>query len=94
MKNTSPIAFNPKPQTAGGLALVAKYGSAHMSQIGKRGYQTTVERYFDGDRKAANEWLAKMGRFVADAGYRKLGLGKFPNPGPHPAHQEGSDVST
>jgi hypothetical protein len=87
-----PIAFNPKPQAAGGLAVVAKYGPAHMSQIGKRGYQTTVIRYFDGDRQAANEWLAAKGAFVTDEGYRKMGLGKFRDPGPHPAHQEALDA--
>lgn len=87
MDNHSPIAFNPKPQAAGGLGLVAKRGSEWMSQIGKRGYETTVARYFDGDRKAANEWLAATGRWAIDREITSYGR-KFPNPGPHPAHQE------
>lgn len=86
-QNHTPTAFNARPQTAGGLAVVAKYGPEHMAEIGRKGYEATVKKYFSGDRNAANEWLAAKGRFVADEGYRKLGLGKFRDPGPHPAHE-------
>lgn len=58
-----------------------------MSRIGKRGYQTTVARYFDGDRQAANEWLAKTGRWAIDREVTTYGR-KFPSPGPHPAHNQ------
>jgi len=81
-----PIAFNPRPQAAGGLATYAKYGSDHFRQIGRRGYESMVERHFDGDQDAANAWLAAKGRYVADETYRRWGLGKFADPGPHPAH--------
>lgn len=84
----TPTAFNPSPQTAGGLAVVAKYGTDHMSKIGRKGYETTVRRHFDGDYEAANRWLAAKGRFVTDEGYRRLGLGKFRDPGPHPGQKE------
>lgn len=81
------IAFNPRPQAAGGLATYAKYGSDHMRRIGRRGYQSMVNRHFNGDQDAANKWLAAKGQYVADATYRRWGLGKFQDPGPHPAHR-------
>lgn len=75
---------NLTPQAAGGLAVVEKYGREYMAEIGRRGYQTTVDRYFNGDRQAANEWLTKRAHYVCDEGYRSLGLGKFVDPGVHP----------
>lgn len=83
-----PVAFNPAPQTAGGLAVVAKYGAEHMAEIGRKGYEATVQKHFNGDREAANRWLAAKGQFIIDEGYRALGLGKFRDPGPHPAHHQ------
>ena len=70
----------------GGLAVVEKYGRKHMAQIGALGYQATVNKHFDGDANAANTWLSKKGRYVADkdATYGPV----FEDPGPHPAHKE------
>jgi hypothetical protein len=81
-----PIAFNRRPQAAGGLAVYAKYGPDHMRRIGRRGYENMVKRHFSGDTEAANRWLASKGRYVGDETYRRRGLGKFADPGPHPAH--------
>jgi len=80
--------MSDKPQAAGGVATATKYGSDYMAEIGRRGYETTVQRYFNGDHQAANEWLARKGQFTADEGYRRLGLGKFFDPGPHPAQEQ------
>ena len=69
----------------GGRAVVAKYGRQHMATIGRRGYEATVNRHFNGDEQAANQWLAKKGRYAAD---KDVTYGQvFPDPGPHPAHQ-------
>lgn len=68
----------------GGLAVVAKYGRAHMRVIGKRGYQAVVNKYFDGDAEAANKWLAEKGHYAAD---KDVSYGSvFQDPGPHPAY--------
>lgn len=45
----------------GGRATVNKYGRAHMSEIGKRGYMVTVCRYFLGNDHLHNHWLAQAG---------------------------------
>ncbi len=55
------------------------------------GFQAMCDRWFQGDRKAATEWLVKKGQFVTDTPYRADGLGKFRDPGPHPAHRAQSD---
>lgn len=83
----TPIAFNPAPQAAGGLAVYNKYGREHMRRLGRRGYRAMVERHFDGDQAAANKWLAAKGQYSGDETYRRWGLSKFADPGPHPAHQ-------
>jgi general stress protein YciG len=81
----------PTPQQLGGQAVVKKYGPEYMREIGRRGYETTVQRYFGGDRDAANEWLARRGHYVCDEGYRRLGLGKFRDPGVHPCQASIAD---
>lgn len=83
-----PKAFNVKPQTAGGLAVYNKYGRSYMAEIGRKGYEVTVEKHFDGDRDKANRWLTQKAHYVNDEDYRRRGFGKFRDPGPHPAHQE------
>lgn len=40
----------------GGLATLARHGTTHMAQIGKRGFAAYAERCHGGNRKAA--WLA------------------------------------
>jgi len=73
----------------GGKALVEKYGRAHMSDIGKVGFQATTDRYFGGDRRAHLDWLVRTGRFVCDRdlSYHKPEL--YGTPGPHPAWFQG-----
>lgn len=77
---------NLTPQQLGGRAVVAKYGRDHMSRIGKKGFQTTVDRWFGGDRDAACAWLTAKGLYVGDRQYARLGFNYFRDPGPHPAH--------
>lgn len=77
-------AFNGKPQTAGGLALVRKYGRDHMKRIGRKGYEATVNKHFNGDFEAANHWLSRRGLYEQD---KDVSYGTvFRDPGPHPAH--------
>ncbi len=42
---------------AGGRATVKKHGRQWMAEIGRRGFATFTERYFDGDKAAATAWL-------------------------------------
>jgi hypothetical protein len=72
----------------GGQAVYKKYGSDYMSEIGARGYETTVQRHFGGDYEAANRWLHKTGTAVVDESPNPLHRQKFFRPGPHPAHQD------
>lgn len=55
-------------------------------QLGKKGFQTTVDRWFGGDRDAACAWLTAKGLYVGDRQYARLGFNYFRDPGPHPAH--------
>ena len=36
---------------------MARHGSKHMAAIGRKGFATFTEKYFDGDRAAALTWL-------------------------------------
>src|SRR4051812_34682456 len=52
----------------GGLACLAKHGKEHYREIGKKGYQTTLARYFQGDAIAYRRWLIARGwNVLADA---------------------------
>jgi len=42
---------------AGGKAVLAKYGPDHFRELGRKGFETFVARYFDGDRAEAMSWL-------------------------------------
>ena len=68
----------------GGKAVVEKHGTQHMAEIGRRGFEATVEKYFDGDPQAAKKWLTDVGKWATDI----PGLRIWPHPGPHPAHRE------
>lgn len=50
----------------GGQATVRRYGKSHMRRIGQRGLQSLADKYFDGDRKQALDWLIAEGRRVTD----------------------------
>lgn len=66
----------------GGQAVVEKYGPEYMSDLGKKGLRAMVNKYFEGDRKKALEWLQRKGYWsqVKDTPYAK----RFFNPGPFP----------
>ena len=43
--------------SAGGRATLAKHGREWMAEIGRRGFTSFCNRWFDGDREAAGTWL-------------------------------------
>src|SRR5438270_1019044 len=52
----------------GGLATLARYGRRHMAEIGKRGFETTVARHWQGDRLAYRDFLhARNWNMLSDA---------------------------
>src|SRR5204862_29173 len=52
----------------GGLATFRQYGKAHMAAIGKRGFEATVARHWQGDRLAYRLFLAARNwNLVTDA---------------------------
>lgn len=49
--------------TKGGRANVAKHGRSHMSNIGRKGFESTTKRYFQGSEHLHKQWLADEGRY-------------------------------
>ncbi len=41
----------------GGRTTFERYGSKHLADIGKRGFETTVARHWAGDRQGFTDWL-------------------------------------
>ena len=73
------------PQQRGGLVVKHLYGREHLQQLGKRGFQATVDKWFGGNRRVATQWLAAKGLYTQD---KDVSYGSvFPDPGPHPAHR-------
>lgn len=68
--------------------LLKNQGSDFFSRIGKKGFQVTCDRYFNGDREAMKRWLTDMGQWAIyhDLPYHKPAIERFP--GLHPAHIE------
>lgn len=57
----------------GGIACAKKHGKAHMREIGKRGFQTTVDRHWNGDRSAYAAYLREQGLLAAcDEEFRSM----------------------
>jgi hypothetical protein len=60
------------PQTAaalgrrGGLATCKKHGVEYMRAIGRRGFQMTTDRYFEGDRRKHLNALIRRGLRAQD----------------------------
>jgi len=50
----------------GGLATVRKHGREHMRLIGRRGFQVTTDRHFDGDRRKHLNYLISRGLACMD----------------------------
>lgn len=65
----------------GGLATVTQHGRAHMSRIGRSGFEATCQGYWQGDRRAFADWLARMGQATQDP---MPGNGYVRHPGPFP----------
>lgn len=66
--------------------LLKNQGSDFFSRIGKKGFQVTCDRYFNGDREAMKRWLTDMGNWAIYSGlsYHKPEIERYP--GVHPAH--------
>ena len=58
--------------SSGGKATVEKHGRKHMSEIGKRGFETTTKRYFGGDKEAHKQYLIEE---LGHAYWKATGLG-------------------
>jgi hypothetical protein len=41
----------------GGAETFRRYGPKHMAEIGRKGFQALVNRYFNGDAQSAKDWL-------------------------------------
>ena len=52
-----------KIASAGGRQTVARHGRAHMSQIGRRGWNVVTARYFLGSDLLHRRWLATAAAF-------------------------------
>lgn len=48
----------------GGQAVLERYGREHMAFIGRLGFQATVDKHWNGDRKAYKEHLQDKGLLV------------------------------
>jgi hypothetical protein len=66
-------------------SILKNHGKDFFSRIGKLGFQSTCDRYFEGDREAMKRWLVRMGQWTVDQGttYAKPEVFRFP--GLHPA---------
>lgn len=79
----------------GGLATSQKYGKEHFSRIGKKGFQATTDKHFQGQRAYHLSWLRQSGlhAYWSSTGLsmkRDLdGRAIWPETKPiHPAHSE------
>ncbi len=71
----------------GGRARARALSPQRRREIARMGFAAMVDRHFEGDKKAAVDWLTAKGQWASDAGYREDGLGVFRDPGPHPARR-------
>lgn len=65
----------------GGRALVAKVGREGMSERGKEGFRVFANKYFEGNRQAAVEWLQSRAMFLEAMYYSPYDNGAFEDPG-------------
>jgi hypothetical protein len=65
----------------GGIALYKKRGKEWMAEIGKRGFQSLVNKYFGGDRQSAIDWLhshsteSQIDRLLQEKQAKQIGEG-------------------
>ena len=50
----------------GGQTTAARYGREHMQAIGRKGFQVTCERYWNGDRERFVRRLVELGLMAQD----------------------------
>ena len=68
--------------SAGGKATVERHGREHMAEIGRRGFESFTQRYFQGDRQQAGDWLRtrahekRIESFVGREQERRLAAGE------------------
>lgn len=71
----------------GGKARAEKLSAHRRREIASKGYKAMVSKYFNGNKAAANAWLAAKGLFTQDGAARDYDWRfQYPDPGPHPAH--------
>jgi hypothetical protein len=75
---------NNRWSSAGGNARALKLSRRRRREIAAMGFQAMVDRYFNGDRKAATKWLSDAGLYFQDSDLRSIGKGIYKDPGPHP----------
>ena len=46
-----------RPGSAGGRETLRRHGVDHFREIGRKGFQSFTDRYFQGDRQQATDWL-------------------------------------
>lgn len=46
-----------RPGSEGGRATLAKHGVDHFRELGRRGFEAFTQKYFQGDRQQAGDWL-------------------------------------
>jgi len=46
-----------RPGSAGGRETLRRHGVEHFREIGRKGFQSFTDRYFQGDRQQAGDWL-------------------------------------
>lgn len=73
------MRYIPDP-SLGGKAVVAKYGTAYMRQLGKKGLRALADKHFNGDLQAALTWLGSCGAYASDKVYREHGMGIMAEP--------------
>ena len=75
-----------KLASKGGHARARALSPERRREIAALGFAALVEKYWQGDRQAAIDWLVKRGLFEQDKHYRSKGWEIFDDPGPHPAN--------
>lgn len=70
----------------GGHTRAKKLNKRRRREIARLGWQAVTDKHFGGDAQAHKEWFTAMGLWEQDRQYRVDGMGVFPFPGKHPAH--------
>ena len=92
-KPNGQFATGNKISRRGGLARARALTPQRRREIAESGLTALANKYFQGDRKRALDWLIARGLFEQDKGQHQRGLGLFPDPGPLPEPTKESEPS-